>query len=71
MKSAAKMILSDSRRRAMIRARNKGILVKPMTAALIKRGRGILKRQAGDKPLRAVRAEHRKRERDIEDRYAR
>jgi hypothetical protein len=41
-----------------------------MTAALIKRGRGILKRTPGGKPLTEDWAEHKKQERVLEDRHA-
>ena len=46
-------------------------LPKPVTAALIKRGRGILKRKPGEKPLAADWAEHQHRENNLEDRLAR
>jgi hypothetical protein len=48
-----------------------GILLKPVTAALIRKGRGILKRQPGDKPLAQEWAEHKKEEKQIEERHAR
>ena len=62
--------------KAVVQATPEGILLKPMTAALIKRGRGILKRGAlaqtpGDKPLTADWAEHKKKERALEERHAR
>jgi len=47
-----------------------GILLKPMTAALIRRGRGILKRTPGV-PLTEAWAEHKRHERTLEDRHAR
>ena len=56
--------------RAVVQATPDGILLKPMTAALIKRGRGILKRAAGGKPLTDDWAEHKKRERALEERHA-
>src|SRR5690348_18322030 len=37
--------------KAVVQATAEGILLKPVTAALIKRGRGILKRKPGEKPL--------------------
>ena len=37
--------------KAVVQATPEGILLKPMTAALIKRGRGILRRAPGGKPL--------------------
>ncbi len=57
--------------KAVVQATPEGILLKPVTAALIKRGRGILKRKPGDKPLAEEWAEHKKQERDLEDRHAR
>jgi AbrB family looped-hinge helix DNA binding protein len=56
--------------KAVVQATPEGILLKPMTAALIKRGRGILKRTPGGKPLREDWAEHKKQERALEGRYA-
>ena len=56
--------------RAIVTATSDGILLKPVTAALIKRGRGILKRKPGDKPPAEEWAEHRKQERELEDRHA-
>jgi AbrB family looped-hinge helix DNA binding protein len=56
--------------KAVVQATPDGILLKPMTAALIKRGRGILKRTPGGKPLTQDRAEHKKQERVIEERHA-
>jgi AbrB family looped-hinge helix DNA binding protein len=57
--------------RAMIQATPDGILLKPVTAALIKRGRGILKRRPGDKPLAEEWAAHKKLEIELEDHHAR
>jgi AbrB family looped-hinge helix DNA binding protein len=56
---------------AVVQATPEGILLKPVTAALIKRGRGILKRKLGDKPLAEEWAEHKKQERELEERHAR
>jgi AbrB family looped-hinge helix DNA binding protein len=55
--------------KAVVQATPEGILLKPMTAALIKRGRGILKRTGG-KPLREDWAEQKKQERALEERHA-
>ena len=57
--------------KATVLATPEGILIKPVTAALIKQGRGILKRKAGDKPLAEEWAEHKKQERELEERHAR
>jgi AbrB family looped-hinge helix DNA binding protein len=56
--------------KAVVQATAEGILLKPMTAALIKRGRGILKRTPGGKPLREDWAEHKRQERALEGRHA-
>ena len=56
--------------KAVVQATPEGILLKPMTAALIKRGRGILKRAPGGKPLTQDWAEHKKQERALEERHA-
>lgn len=62
--------------KAVVQATPDGILLKPMTAALIKQGRGILKRgilkhRPGGKPLTEDWAEHKKQERALEERHAR
>ena len=57
--------------KAVVEATAEGILLKPVTAEHIRRGRGILKRVAGAKPFAEEWTEHRKQEKDIEDRYAR
>ena len=53
-----------------MQATPEGILLKPVTAALIKHGRGILKRKPGDKPLADEWAAHKKQEKELEDRHA-
>ncbi len=57
--------------KAVVQATPDGILLKPVTAALIKHGRGILKRKPGEKPLAEDWAEHKKAEKELEDRHAR
>lgn len=57
--------------KAVVQATPEGILLKPVTAALIKRGRGVLKRTPGAKPLTEAWAEHQAEERALEDRHAR
>ena len=67
--------------KAVVQATPEGILLKPVTAALIRRGRGILKSAPGRKsPAQGAQvsgslteewAEHKKQERAIEDRHAR
>ena len=61
----------DDGTKAVVQATAEGILLKPVTAALIKRGRGILKRKPGDRPLAEQWAEHKKQERELEERHAR
>lgn len=56
--------------KAVVQATPEGILLKPVTAALIKRGRGILKRAQGDKTVIDQWSEHKKQERALEDRHA-
>jgi len=57
--------------KAMVQATPEGILLKPVTAALIRRGRGILKRASGHGSLIEDWAEHKKQERALEERHAR
>ena len=57
--------------KAMVQATSEGILLKPVTAALIRQGRGILKRKPGDKPLAEEWSEDKKREEEMEERHAR
>ena len=57
--------------KAVLQATPEGILLKPVTAALIKRGRGILKRRPGAKPLADEWAERKKEEQELEERHAR
>jgi AbrB family looped-hinge helix DNA binding protein len=57
--------------RAVVQATPEGILLKPVTAALIRRGRGLLKRKPGDKPFAQEWAEHKKEEMELEERRGR
>jgi AbrB family looped-hinge helix DNA binding protein len=57
--------------KAVVQATPEGILLKPVTAALIRRGRGILKRAPGQGSLKEDWAEHKKQERALEERHAR
>jgi AbrB family looped-hinge helix DNA binding protein len=57
--------------RAVVQATPEGILLKPVTAALIKRGRGILKRGPDGRPLSEEWSEHKAEERELEQRHAR
>lgn len=60
----------EDRTKAVVQATPEGILLKPVTAALIKHGRGILKRKPGDKPLVEEWADHKKEEKELEERHA-
>ena len=58
--------------RAIVEATPDGILLKPVTAASIRRLRGILKRPPGEKPFAEAMAEHKRAEQALEDaKYAR
>jgi AbrB family looped-hinge helix DNA binding protein len=57
--------------KAVVQATPEGILLKPVTAALIRRGRGILKRATGGRSLTDDWAEHKRQERALEDRHVR
>jgi AbrB family looped-hinge helix DNA binding protein len=57
--------------KAVVQATPEGILLKPVTAALIKRGRGTLKHARQNKPLPKDWAEHKKQERALEERHVR
>ncbi|MEI6393512.1 MAG: AbrB/MazE/SpoVT family DNA-binding domain-containing protein [Verrucomicrobiota bacterium] len=58
--------------RAIVTATGDGILLKPVTAATIERGFGLLKGKPGDKPLAEAWAEHKRDERKKEEaRYVR
>ena len=57
--------------KAVVQATPDGILLKPVTAALIRQGRGILKRKAGDIPFADEWTAHKRTEKGLEDRHAR
>jgi AbrB family looped-hinge helix DNA binding protein len=57
--------------KAIVQATPDGILLKPVTAALIRQGRGILKRRPGAKPFAKEWAEHKREEMELEDRHVR
>ena len=58
--------------RAIVTATDDGILLKPVTSAMIERGFGLLKRKPGDRPLAAEWADHKRDEHEKEEaRYAR
>jgi bifunctional DNA-binding transcriptional regulator/antitoxin component of YhaV-PrlF toxin-antitoxin module len=52
---------------AVVEATAQGILLKPVTAASIRRARGVLKRKPGQKPLSQEWEEHKKQERELEE----
>ena len=57
--------------KAVVQATPEGILLKPVTAALINRGRGIIKRKPGSQPLAEEWAAHKKAEKELEERHVR
>ena len=58
--------------KAMVQATPEGILLKPVTSVTIRRLRGILKRQPGDKPFAREWADHKAEEKALEEaKYAR
>ena len=58
--------------RAIVTATDEGILLQPVTAVMIERGFGLLKRKPGDKPLAEEWPEHKRDEREREEaKYAR
>lgn len=48
-------------------AKPKGTLLKPVTAAVIRRGFGLLQRKPGDKPFAEEWAEHKAEEKALEE----
>jgi AbrB family looped-hinge helix DNA binding protein len=57
--------------RAYVEATPEGILLRPVTSVTIKRGRGLLKRKPGEKSFAVEWAEHKREERELEERRAR
>ena len=57
--------------RVVVQATSEGILLKPVTAALVKRGRGLLKSTGRASNSAAERAAHKKAEIELEERHAR
>lgn len=57
--------------KCVVQATADGILLKPVTAALVRRGRGILKGKRAGQPLSREWAAHKKQEKDLEERHAR
>jgi AbrB family looped-hinge helix DNA binding protein len=53
--------------KAIVEATTDGILLKPVTRWAIERGYGLLKRKPGDKPFAEEWAEHKREERELED----
>jgi AbrB family looped-hinge helix DNA binding protein len=53
--------------KAIVQATPEGILLKPVTAAMIERGFGLLKRKPGGKPFAEEWAEHKREEKELED----
>jgi AbrB family looped-hinge helix DNA binding protein len=57
--------------KAVVHATPEGILLKPITAALIRRGRGILRRKSGERSLSEEWIEQKTQEKAVEERHAR
>jgi AbrB family looped-hinge helix DNA binding protein len=58
--------------RAIVTATKEGILLRPVTRHAIERGFGLLKRKPGDKTFAEEWAEHKREEKELEERrYAR
>ena len=57
--------------KAVVQATPDGILLKPVTAALIRQGRGVVKRKPGGRPLAEEWAEHKHTEKELEERHVR
>ena len=55
--------------KAVVQATPDGILLKPVSRHAIERGFGLLKRKAGDTPFAEEWAEHKRRERKLEDHH--
>jgi len=53
--------------KAVVQATPEGILLKPVTSWAIERGFGLLKRKPGGKPFAEEWAEHKREERELED----
>ena len=53
--------------KAIVEATADGILLKPVTSWAIERGFGLLKRKAGGKSFQEEWAEHKREERELED----
>jgi AbrB family looped-hinge helix DNA binding protein len=53
--------------KAIVEATADGILLKPVTRWAIERGYGLLKRKPGGKPFAEEWAEHKREERELED----
>ena len=53
--------------KAIVEATPDGILLKPVTSWAIERGYGLLKRKSGDKSFAEEWAEHKREERELED----
>lgn len=57
--------------KAVVQATADGILLKPVSRHAIDRGFGLLKRKAGEKPLREEWSAHKRQEQELEDRRGR
>lgn len=62
-----KLFQIENGTRAIVTATGEGILLRPVTAAIVERGFGLLKRKPGDKSLAEEWAEHKREEREKEE----
>lgn len=62
-----KLFLIEDGTRAIVSATEDGIFLKPVTAAMIERGFGLLRRKPGDKPLSEEWTEHTREELEKEE----
>jgi AbrB family looped-hinge helix DNA binding protein len=62
-----RMFHIQSGTRALLSVTDEGIMLRPVTSAQIRRGRGIVKRKPGDEPLSKWWAAYRRTERALEE----
>ena len=62
-----KLFLIEDGTRAIVTATEEGLFLKPVTAAMVERGFGLLRRKPGDKPLSEEWTEHTREELEKEE----
>ena len=65
------VVIPNWLRKAVVQATEEGILLKPVSRHAIERGFGLLKHKTGGKPLAEEWAEHKRREKELEERHVR